>query len=247
MNKQNISAVPPLNDSLVKEDKESGSKAQTKIKICGLQSVEVLKSMIPLPVDYIGFVFARSKRQVTPHQAGELISVLQQWPEGQRPQSAGVFVNPDLDELASVIREASLDIIQLHGNETPEFCQQVRDTLGVQVFKVISLSNNQQQSDTAAQLEMYKGTVDAFLLDTYDPLYGGGSGKTFAWEQIHAYHEWTAAHHIPLFVAGGLNPENVNTLLSGYPLEGIDVSSGVETDGTKDIAKIKSFVERARA
>ncbi|ANF98868.1 N-(5'-phosphoribosyl)anthranilate isomerase [Paenibacillus bovis] len=203
--------------------------------------------MIPLPVDYIGFVFARSKRQVTAHQAGELIEMLRQWPEGQRPQSAGVFVNPELDELVRITHEAPLDIIQLHGKESPEFCRQVREKLGVQVFKVISLSSNPQQSDTAAQLEMYKGTVDAFLLDTYDPLYGGGSGKTFAWDQIHAYHEWTAEHQIPLFVAGGLNPENVKSLLSGYPLEGIDVSSGVETDGIKDIAKIKSFVERARA
>lgn len=247
MNNQQSQAAFSHPDPAVHKSGKQSSKAETRIKICGLQSVEVLKSMIPLPVDYIGFVFAKSKRQITPQQAAGLIGVLQQWPDGRRPQSAGVFVNPTMDELAAVMSAAPLDVIQLHGQETPEFCRQVREVLGVQVFKVISLGGNAQQLDAAAQLEMYKGTVDAFLLDTYDPLYGGGSGKTFAWDRIRAYHDWTAARNIPLFVAGGLNPDNVNALLSGYSLEGIDVSSGVETDGTKDIAKIKSFVERARS
>ncbi len=236
-----------------------------KIKICGLQDVEVLKSMIPLSIDYIGFVFARSKRQIDRERAAALLDVLKQW-DGQAPQSVGVFVNPTLDELIHITEAAPLDVVQLHGNETPEFCQEVRERLQVKVIKVISI---QAQSDTpaehvntaemiqtsnryadeiaAAKLAPYDGTVDAFLLDTHDPLYGGGSGKTFAWDGIAPYHRWTASHSIPLLVAGGLSPDNVSELVGGYPLEGIDVSSGVETDGVKDIDKIKRFVERARA
>ncbi len=238
-----------------------------KIKICGLQDVEVLKSMIPLPIDYIGFVFARSKRQIDRQRAAELLDVLKQW-HGQPPQSVGVFVNPTLEELLHITEAAPLDVIQLHGNETPAFCQEVREKLQVKVIKVISIQakdnpkaaqststaeiaqvNNEPDvyEIAAAKLAPYEGTVDAFLLDTHDPLYGGGSGKTFAWDGIAPYHRWTVAHGIPLLVAGGLSPDNVNELVEGYPLEGIDVSSGVETDGVKDIDKIKRFVERARA
>ncbi|WP_411342918.1 phosphoribosylanthranilate isomerase [Paenibacillus sp. WLX1005] len=252
--------------------------ASLKIKICGLQSVEVLKSMIPLPVDYIGFVFARSKRQINREIAAQLIDVLKQWPQGHIPQSVGVFVDPTLDELVHITDIAPLDVIQLHGKETPAFCRQVRERLRKPVIKVISVqadrqNNTDQHNNTTSRINMdmnntemqmeqnyddtatavhqqcnpYEGVVDAFLLDTHDPLYGGGSGKTFAWEEIQAYHRWTSARGIPLLIAGGLNPDNVDTLVHGYPLEGIDVSSGVESDGVKDIDKIKQFVERARS
>ncbi|MEW4370290.1 phosphoribosylanthranilate isomerase [Paenibacillus kandeliae] len=289
-NNLNLASIPVVDDQ---------SDADVKIKICGLQSVEVLKSMIPLPVDYIGFVFARSKRQIDRERAAQLIDVLKQWPQGQIPKSVGVFVDPTLEELVHITDIAPLDVIQLHGKETPEFCRQVRETLHKPVIKVISVQaastkpanevqeapNSQKptdvhtkiadpqpdadltnhtdpfhhtggnikvenQSDSAAvhqQCSPYEGVVDAFLLDTHDPLYGGGSGKTFAWEEIEAYHRWTSARGIPLLIAGGLNPDNVDTLVHGYPLEGIDVSSGVESDGVKDIDKIKQFVERARS
>lgn len=254
-NDLDAASIPIMNDQ---------SDAGVKIKICGLQSVEVLKSMIPLPVDYIGFVFARSKRQIDRERAAQLMDVLKQWPQGQIPQGVGVFVDPTLEELVHITDIAPLDVIQLHGKETPEFCQQVRETLHKPVIKVISVqaaSNKsanevqealtpQEPMDTAAvhqQCSPYEGVVDAFLLDTHDPLYGGGSGKTFAWEEIEDYHRWTSARGIPLLIAGGLNPDNVNTLVHGYSLEGIDVSSGVESDGVKDIDKIKQFVERARS
>ncbi|MFD1885077.1 phosphoribosylanthranilate isomerase [Paenibacillus wenxiniae] len=237
-----------------------------QIKICGLQDVEVLKSMILLPIDYIGFVFARSKRQIDRERAAELLDVVKQW-HGVPPQSVGVFVNPTLEQLIHITEVAPLDVIQLHGRETPAFCQEVRTKLQVKVIKVISIqaqsehqaaepiqaadmiqTDDHHQADdiVAAKLAPYGEAVDAFLLDTHDPLYGGGSGKTFAWDGIAPYHRWTASHKIPLLVAGGLSPDNVSELVRGYPLEGIDVSSGVETDGIKDIDKIKRFVERAR-
>lgn len=224
------------------------SKTEKKyVKICGLQSVEVLKSMIQLPIDYIGFVFATSKRQVNRDQAATLIETLHQWQNHPIPQSVGVFVNPTLDELKKIVEVAPLDVIQLHGQESPELCRQIQEQLHKQVFKVISLTSTAQQQSVEQQLSPYKGVVDAFLLDTYDPLYGGGSGKTFAWDQIEPYHQWTVTHRIPLLIAGGLTPDNVSSLLSQYSLEGVDVSSGVETDGIKDITKIITFVERVKA
>ncbi|EHS56561.1 phosphoribosylanthranilate isomerase [Paenibacillus kribbensis] len=224
---------------------------KTGVKICGLQSVEVLKSMVNLPVDYIGFVFADSKRRIDGAQAGELLRVLDEWTPGSRPRSVGVFVNPDDALLNDVMEQAPLDVIQLHGQESPQRCSEIRERFGVQVFKAWSVDGHQQpmkgQTERPGdELEAYAGTIDALLLDTYDPLYGGGSGRTFAWDRIPAYHAWTHQHGIPLFVAGGLTADNAEKLVAEYHPEGLDVSSGVETDGVKDISKITAFVERVK-
>ncbi|MEC0181829.1 phosphoribosylanthranilate isomerase [Paenibacillus peoriae] len=224
---------------------------KTGVKICGLQSVEVLKSMINLPVDYIGFVFADSKRRIDGAQAEELLRVLDEWTPDSKPRSVGVFVNPADALLHDVMEQAPLDVIQLHGQESPQRCSEIRERFGVQVFKAWSVDSYQQTSKDqterpADELEAYAGTIDALLLDTYDPLYGGGSGRTFAWDRIPAYHAWTHQHGIPLFVAGGLTADNAEKLVTEYHPEGLDVSSGVETDGVKDISKITAFVERVK-
>ncbi|MGW8957761.1 phosphoribosylanthranilate isomerase [Paenibacillus sp. NPDC055715] len=224
---------------------------KTGVKICGLQSVEVLKSMVNLPVDYIGFVFADSKRRIDGAQAGKLLCVLDEWTLGSRPRSVGVFMNPDDALLNDVMEKAPLDVIQLHGQESSQRCREIREHFGVQVFKAWSVDSKGQtvkgQTERPTdELDAYVGTIDALLLDTYDPLYGGGSGKTFAWDRIPAYQAWTQQHGIPLFVAGGLTADNAEKLVTEYHPEGLDVSSGVETDGVKDIAKITSFVERVK-
>ncbi|MGQ3477449.1 phosphoribosylanthranilate isomerase [Paenibacillus sp. TY11] len=219
---------------------------KTGVKICGLQSVEVLKSMVNLPVDYIGFVFADSKRRIDGAQAGELLRVLDEWTPGSRPRSVGVFVNPSDALLNDVIEKAPLDVIQLHGQESPQRCREIREHFGTQVFKAWSVDSQGQTERSADELDAYFGTIDALLLDTYDPLYGGGSGKTFAWDRIPAYQAWTHQHGIPLFVAGGLTADNAEKLVHEYHPDGLDVSSGVETNGFKDIAKITAFVERVK-
>ncbi|AJE53569.1 MULTISPECIES: phosphoribosylanthranilate isomerase [Paenibacillus] len=224
---------------------------KTGVKICGLQSVEVLKSMVNLPVDYIGFVFADSKRRIDGAHAGELLRVLDEWTPGSRPRSVGVFVNPSDALLNDVMEKAPLDVIQLHGQESPQRCRELKERFGMQVFKAWSVDSQGQTVKgkieyRADELEAYVGTIDALLLDTYDPLYGGGSGKTFAWDRIPAYQAWTHQHGIPLFVAGGLTADNAEKLINEYHPEGLDVSSGVETNGVKDIAKITAFVERVK-
>lgn len=218
----------------------------TAVKICGLQSGEVLKSMINLPIDYIGFVFAKSLRQVSPAQAAELAGVLRSWTTGNRPSAAGVFVNPSLEELGRVLSEVQLDAVQLHGEETPQFCREVKERFPVSLIKAVSL-RGEPSGEGLSALEGLEDCVDALLLDTFDPVYGGGSGKTFAWDTIPAYREWCGRHGIPLFVAGGLHPGNVNELIARYRPDGVDVSSGVESaPGVKDTAKVRAFVERVK-
>lgn len=224
--------------------------AEPLVKICGLHSVEVLKSMKRMPIDYIGFVFAPSRRQVTPAAAAELLAVLAEWESGRAPQAAGVFVDPPLEELRDVLAVAGLDVIQLHGAESAAFCREVKAAFpGRQVWKAISVSGREVSASPAgakALLGEYAEAVDGFLLDTFDPNGNGGSGRTFDWAAIPAYQAAAAELGVPLFVAGGLTPDNVNELLLGYAPDGVDVSSGVESSGVKDIAKIKAFVERVK-
>jgi phosphoribosylanthranilate isomerase len=236
----------------------------SSVKICGLQQPEMVEAILHLPIDYIGFLFARSKRQVTSSKACDMIRVLDKHRGTglHTPLSVGVFVDPSEAELQSTMRDASLDIIQLHGQESPVLCQWVKETFpGVKVWKVVSVAALDRSrgsesteaivaadasSRVSALLEPYKSAVDAFLLDTFDPVYGGGSGKTFAWEAITPYQTWCREAGLQLIVAGGLVPENVGELLEMYAPDGVDVSSGVETDGVKDIGKIIRFVERVK-
>ncbi|GIP02316.1 phosphoribosylanthranilate isomerase [Paenibacillus sp. JNUCC32] len=219
----------------------------TALKICGLQSVEVLKSMINLPVDYIGFVFAKSRRRVTPQQAAQLVQVLREWEHDKIPAAVGVLVNPDLSELAELLQETALDVVQLHGQESPQFCREVKERFPVSVFKAVSIGSDRPEAERLSALDSYAGCIDGLLIDTYDPVYGGGSGKTFAWDLIPAYQQWAERQGIPLFVAGGLDPDNVAHLIGQYAPYGVDVSSGVESEpGVKDINKVTAFVERVK-
>ncbi|NOU97545.1 phosphoribosylanthranilate isomerase [Paenibacillus sp. LMG 31456] len=242
------------------------------VKICGLQQPDMVKAILHLPIDYIGFLFAKSKRQVTAQQARAMIQVLtDNRRDGEQvPLTVGVFVNPGLTELAEVMVEAPLDVIQLHGQESPAYCRSVKEAFPyVKVWKVISVTQVQLQHQSigsaplsplnevpidyniaaysvAALLDPYLGSVDGILLDTFDPVYGGGSGKTFAWDAIPPYQAWCRAAGVPLLVAGGLQTDNVGSLIDGFSPDGIDVSSGVETNGVKDLHKIISFVERVK-
>lgn len=218
--------------------------SKVAIKICGLQSSGMLESILNLPIDYIGFVFAKSTRQVSPSQAKEMIHSLHEH-HHLSIMTVGVFVNPSVDELISVMKEAPLDVIQLHGQESPELCNWVKKTFKVKLFKVFSISDKEHMESVQSKLDPYLGVIDAVMLDTYDAVAGGGTGKTFSWESIPLYHNWTKMFQLPLMIAGGLNADNVKQLIAEYEPNGVDVSSGVETNGVKDVDKIISFVQRA--
>ncbi|WP_223066636.1 phosphoribosylanthranilate isomerase [Paenibacillus caui] len=221
--------------------------ADTAVKICGLQSVEVVKSLLHLPIEMIGLVFAKSRRQIAPGTAAQIVKVLQDEAAAGKPvpKSVGVFVNPSLEELELVLREAALDVVQLHGQESPEFCRSVKERFPVRIMKAMSVKDGESR-DTSRCLNSYQGFIDALLVDAYDPVYGGGSGTSFDWSALAPYQEWTKKSGIPLLVAGGLHEHNVQHLIASYHPDGVDVSSGVEREGIKDINKITAFVERVK-
>lgn len=220
--------------------------ASTVVKICGLQSVEVLKSIINLPLNLIGFVFASSKRKVTSEQVAELLPILKNWQSDIIPQSVGVFVNPTEVELAHILSIAHLDIVQLHGEESPDFCREIKSRHGVKVYKALSIYKDGTPRELKTELKQYEGVIDGLLLDSYDPKYIGGSGEAFPWEAARPYQAWAKENGIPFFIAGGLSSDNVQDLINEMNPDGVDVSSGVETDGHKDVTKITRFVERVR-
>lgn len=239
----------------------------TTVKICGLKDPDTVRAVRQLPIDHVGFLFAPSKRQVTPETAGRLLVELRAdaGVTGRAPLAFGVFVNPSMEQLEDVMRQAPLDVIQLHGDESPAFCSQVKQRFGVPVYRSVSVNevNGAVDGDAtgagalpgneagaaaateaavSARLDAYSGCIDGLLLDTA----GGGTGRTFEWNRIPAYAAWTQRQGIPLLVAGGLSPDNVAGLVEAYRPDGVDVSSGVETGGVKDIGKITAFVERVK-
>jgi phosphoribosylanthranilate isomerase len=216
-----------------------------RIKICGLRDAQTIAAMDGLPIHEIGFVFAPSKRQVEADAAGELIRAArsQKTAGGEPPRTVGVFVNEDEAGFARILAKAPLDIVQLHGEETPELCAAIRSKHSVLVWKVFSIKSDDEalsKDVVRARLAPFAGQVDALLIDAP----GGGTGHPFNWEAISAYQQAAESLGLTLYVAGGLHADNVQQLIARYAPDGIDVSSGVETDGRKDIDKIRLFVER---
>jgi phosphoribosylanthranilate isomerase len=225
----------------------AGRDGMTNVKICGIRDEQTIRDMDGLPVDYIGFVFAPSKRQVTVEQGALLhkASLSAAMKDGRPPRTVGVFVDPAMEQLAEVLERVPLNVIQLHGQETPDFCREVGKRFGVDVWRALSADVPNVEGGSAAgsgavRLADYEGAVSAVLIDTA----GGGTGRTFRWEVIPSYQERARRHGLRLFVAGGLTPDNISELLAGHTPDGVDISSGVETEGAKDIKKITAFVER---
>jgi phosphoribosylanthranilate isomerase len=208
----------------------------TRIKICGVKRPETLELLGQLQVDYAGFIFAESRRQITAQAAGELLRSVD-----NPPPAVGVFVNPTLSELEEVLTHAPLSVIQLHGQERPAFCREVASRFQLPVWKAVAVAD---QSELADLLRSYQGAVEAFLFDTHDPRLAGGTGRRFSWELIPQLRQ--QANGTPCIVAGGINEENVEELLKSYQPHMIDISSGVETNGEKDHKKIIRFMQRVR-
>ncbi|WP_027417497.1 phosphoribosylanthranilate isomerase [Aneurinibacillus terranovensis] len=224
------------------------------VKICGITQADTITEIVErrLSVDWLGFVFAPSRRQVAPSRWQELAGLIP-----SDIKTVGVFVDPALEEIAAVFNTARLDIVQLHSEASPAFCQRVKEQFGCQLIKVFGINEPggmQHNSDNPCDDEEYKissvldsylGIVDYVLLDTVTTSQAGGTGKAFAWDEMTPYRAWCETHGLPLIVAGGINERNVAELVRKYNPDGIDVSSGVETDGRKDADKIQTLIERA--
>lgn len=213
-----------------------------EVKICGLKDAETVLAVRSLPIDYIGFVFAPSRRRVSPGVAGGIIRAMREAAaDGKMPKFAGVFVDPEPAELEEVLRAAPLDIIQLHGAESPQYCRMIREQYGIRVWKTAAVESDSPQ-EAEERLGPYEHAIDGLLMDRQT----GGSGMTFPWEAIPRFKRWAASRRIPLIVAGGLHSGNVADLIEQYRPDVVDVSSGVETGGVKDVAKIREFVGRVK-
>ncbi|RKD25713.1 hypothetical protein BEP19_01870 [Ammoniphilus oxalaticus] len=208
-----------------------------KLKCCGFKDLDGVRKLQGQAVDYVGFILAPSKRQITVEQLAELTPHV---PTGMK--KVGVWVNPTFEEVVAAVQKAGLDAVQLHGHEPPSFCEQVKQACSVDLIKVFHVGEGR----STALPEAYGAVIDYALLDTYDPQLAGGTGKAFNWEQIGRYREWCDEHGVQLLVAGGITAENVTDLLSHYAIDGVDLASGVETDGKKDVVKIKTLAEKVK-
>lgn len=200
-----------------------------KIKICGLTRIEDIVAVNQYLPDYAGFVFAKSKRQVTLEQAQRLSQHLD-----SSIISVGVFVNERFDVIEDICRKGIVRAVQLHGDENAEYIEEIRKRLpGIMVIKAVRVKNICQVKESE------KLPCDWLLLDTYTQTGYGGSGEEF---NIQMVPELTK----PYFLAGGISVQNVAEKLALLDPYAVDVSSSVETNGVKDKNKIKKFIERVK-
>ncbi|HFI0057581.1 TPA: phosphoribosylanthranilate isomerase [Streptococcus suis] len=191
----------------------------TKVKICGLSTEEAVRAAVEGGADYLGFVFAPSRRQVSLERAHQLATLI-----SERMQIVGVFVSPTPTELQLAIGQVPLDIVQIHGDWDESYVQQVP----VPVIRAIQLDKADDISETQAAYLLFDAPI-------------AGSGQTFDWELLTG-----KQFRQPIFIAGGLTVDNVATAQDLFSPYAVDVSSGVETDGHKDPVKIKAFIERVK-
>jgi len=210
----------------------------TKVKICGITEVSYARAAIEAGADLIGVVFSHSPRKVTYRKGREIVAAVKK----HYFPVVGVFVNMPAAVVNAVAADCGLDWVQLSGDESWEYCQQIEKP----VIKAIHISNKLGEEGLLAHLEEGKRLLGdhapIYLLDTFAKDKYGGTGKAFAWEIARR-----AAARYPVIIAGGLRPENVGEVVSRLKPWGVDVSSGVESQGVKDETKIKDFVRAARA
>ena len=195
----------------------------TRIKICGLFrdcDIDYVNEALP---DYIGFVFAESRRQVSAEKAAEMRKRLE-----PSIVPVGVFVNAPLENIVRLYREGVIEIAQLHGSEDEDYIKSLKQSCGAPVIKAVRV----EKSD---DIERLKNTSAEYLLLDNG---AGGTGKAFDWSLI-------ADIDKPFFLAGGVKAENIDAALKLKPFA-VDISSGAETDGFKDREKILRLVRRIR-
>ncbi len=211
-----------------------------RVKICGLSEVEHALVAGKAGADFLGLVFASSRRQVSPQRALPLVEAIHSLKE--RPVVVGVFVNLVAQEVNHIADYCRLDWVQLNGDETWQYCQEVSKP----IIKVIHISTTRTADEVLADIEMGQRLFPerelVCLLDTETGDAYGGTGRTFDWQLA-----GEVSARFPVMVAGGLTPENVGRLVREVQPWGVDVSSGVETNGRKDSAKIRDFVRMVRS
>ena len=191
----------------------------TKVKICGLSTKEAVGTAVSAGADYIGFVFAPSKRQVTLEQAAEMAKLIP-----ANVKKVGVFVSPNRTELLEAIEKVGLDFVQVHG----QVVDKLFENLPCASIQAVQVDGDGHVPNSQADYLLFDAPV-------------AGSGQTFDWDQL----DMTELAQ-PFFIAGGLNEDNVARAIQHFSPFAVDVSSGVETNGQKDHEKIRRFIERVK-
>ena len=203
-------------------------KDRLLLKVCGMKHPDNIKELAAAKPDLMGLIFyPKSKRYVGDLDPETVIAAT------QGIKRVGVFVNETIDNILKQVERFQLELVQLHGDETPEFVQHLKDKVGI--IKVFSVS------DSLPDLAPYEGLVDYFLFDTSTPNYGG-SGKQFNWDILSGY-----SSKVPFLLSGGVGLENLEAVkaLSIPQLIGIDVNSKIELEpGLKDIEQVKQLKQR---
>lgn len=205
-----------------------------KVKMCGISKVETIPAVVEAKPDYMGLVFAPSKRQVTVEQAKILIEELHKQCinhyDTKVVKTVGVFVNETLDNLVRIADTANLDAVQLHGDEDEAFIQSLKERTNVEIWKAVQIRS-------AADVEKWiDSSADILLFDAYHKDERGGTGEVFDWSSLDAFER-------PFMLAGGLDSTNVARAIRTVRPYGIDISSGIETNGVKDDEKITAFTK----
>lgn len=219
-----------------------------KVKMCGISKVETIPAVVEAQPDYMGLVFAPSKRQVTVDQAKILVSELHkqyanrynrdviQWSNDvvqEFIKTVGIFVNETLENLVTIATEVNLDAVQLHGDEDEAFIQSLKERTNVEVWKAVQIRS---AADAEAWID---SSADMLLFDAYHKDERGGTGEVFDWSCLDEFER-------PFMLAGGIDSTNVARAIRTVRSYGIDISSGIETDGVKDNEKITAFTKLVR-
>ncbi len=222
----------------------------TLVKICGISEPRHARAAAALGADFVGVVFAPSRRQVTMGQGKQIATALgkgsdrppaaamteavEETLRSHRPLLVGVFADQDAKTINGIAEECSLDLVQLSGSEPWEMCAQ----LDRPVLKCTKVRQGQQDKEVLAEI----GEGGLVLLDPYVEGSYGGAGVTLDWAVASQ-----VASRLPVMLAGGLTPENVAEAVHIVRPWAVDVSSGVEMDGAKDMWKIRAFIERTKS
>ena len=215
----------------MEQDSNRANTMRTRAKICGITRIQDIHAAVKAGADAIGFVFfPASPRAVNIDQAKQLIQHVPPY-----VQMVGLFVNASGDEIQNILKDVPLDILQFHGDETAEQCQAIAKQVGRRWYKAIQVKPN---LDVIATIKKYQQAgASAVLLDAWHPELKGGTGHSFDWTQFPQL-------DIPLILAGGLKPENIEDAIQTTRAYAVDVSGGVESaKGIKDQQLIERFMQ----
>ena len=216
---------------------------RTTVKICGLRSADDVRVAARAGADYVGMVFVPNRRRRIEPDAARIITDELRTGDLEGPKSVGLFGDQPLDEVRDTIAVAGLDYAQLCGDESLDYCRAVLESAGV--IKALHVSDDARPgaiADVANEIDAFTAAGCTVTLDSQVAGLHGGTGQSFDW-RIAAQ---LAAGGRRFILAGGLTPDNVAEAVAIVHPWGVDVSSGVETDGAKDHAKIRQFVANAR-